>query len=300
MAGLEGLRRDVSFDDFLARSRAEPVAREAARRFVESFHGADAGRISAKSIAGQEGGGGWRLAGGYDALFDALRRGDGARLRLGAVVTSVRWRRGDVELGLRSGATVRARTCLLTLPLPILQRQTVRFEPALRAKFAALRGLAMGSACRVTALLPGRLEQPESFFMDPGSDFPVWWSQGRGPWTLLTAWAGGPRAALLAGAGREAVLDAARFSLARLLGRIDVRSFHYHDWDADPFSLGAYSYALVGSNGARKALAEPLEDTLFFAGEATDVQGNEATVEGAIASGLRAAKELTSRLARCS
>jgi monoamine oxidase len=65
-----------------------------------------------------------------------------------------------------------------------------------------------------------------------------------------------------------------------------------HDWRADPWSRGAYSYARVGGAGAARALARPVEATLFFAGEATDTGGRTGTVEGALASGLRAARQV--------
>ena len=71
-------------------------------------------------------------------------------------------------------------------------------------------------------------------------------------------------------------------------------SAQYHDWSADPFARGAYSYVTVGGRTARKRLAAPLRDTLFFAGEATDDE-SAATVEGALRSGVRAAHEVLAR-----
>ena len=65
-----------------------------------------------------------------------------------------------------------------------------------------------------------------------------------------------------------------------------------HHWQRDPHARGAYSYVAVGGHGARRALAEPLEDTLFFAGEAADCEGEHGTVAGALASGERAAREV--------
>lgn len=66
---------------------------------------------------------------------------------------------------------------------------------------------------------------------------------------------------------------------------------YVHDWLADPFARGAYSYVLVGGKEARQSLARPLHDTLFFAGEATHAE-ESGTVGGALDSGIRAAKEL--------
>jgi monoamine oxidase len=82
-----------------------------------------------------------------------------------------------------------------------------------------------------------------------------------------------------------------------------VETAYFHDWQIDPFSCGAYSYGLVGSNGAQQALGSPVEETLFFAGEATDASGHNGTVHGAIASGIRASRKRnpshTKSLGRC-
>jgi monoamine oxidase len=48
-------------------------------------------------------------------------------------------------------------------------------------------------------------------------------------------------------------------------------------------------------NGAQRALALAVQDTLFFAGEATDTTGHHGTVHGAIASGMRAVREILSK-----
>jgi monoamine oxidase len=66
------------------------------------------------------------------------------------------------------------------------------------------------------------------------------------------------------------------------------------DWQSDPFSLGAYSYVPVGGITAPILLAEPVSDTLFFAGEATNTEGNAGTMHGAIQTGYRAAEEVLS------
>src|SRR5688572_20933263 len=63
-------------------------------------------------------------------------------------------------------------------------------------------------------------------------------------------------------------------------------------WAADPFALGSYSFLPPGATpDDRKALAAPVGDRLFFAGEATSVE-YPATVHGAYLSGRRAAAEV--------
>jgi monoamine oxidase len=68
-----------------------------------------------------------------------------------------------------------------------------------------------------------------------------------------------------------------------------IEACWYHDWHADPFTRGAYSYALVGGSTAAKQLAKPVARTLFFAGEAASVEGRTGTVHGAMGTGYRAA-----------
>jgi len=74
--------------------------------------------------------------------------------------------------------------------------------------------------------------------------------------------------------------------------RAMVDNIYYHNWTNDPFSRGAYSYPKVGGLAAAKALAEPIEDTIFFAGEATDFSGASGTVHAAVQSGISAARRL--------
>ena len=71
-----------------------------------------------------------------------------------------------------------------------------------------------------------------------------------------------------------------------------VEGFWSHDWEHDPFARGAYSYVAVDGSNATRALARPLRGTLFFAGEAVDTEGGTGTVDGAISSGRRAAKQV--------
>lgn len=69
------------------------------------------------------------------------------------------------------------------------------------------------------------------------------------------------------------------------------------DWTAEPYILGGQSYPLVGgTNEDRVALAEPIADKIFFAGEATDVTGEFGTISGALKSGERAAEEVVAAI----
>ena len=96
----------------------------------------------------------------------------------------------------------------------------------------------------------------------------------------------------------ERLLHAALSSLAAAL-RLPVAAvtsrlvrWYWHDWQRDPYAQGAYSWVRTGGIAAHELLAEPLRRTLYFAGEATRGGGFNATMDGAIQSGWRAAEQL--------
>ena len=112
---------------------------------------------------------------------------------------------------------------------------------------------------------------------------------------MLTGWAGGPAAEAVLRLPPPRRLERALETLGSLfeiraakLERL-LLGCHAHDWSADPYSRGAYSYVAVGGANAPRALARPVADTLYFAGEATEPDEN-GTVPGAITSGRRAAR----------
>ncbi|HEX6911827.1 MAG TPA: FAD-dependent oxidoreductase, partial [Longimicrobium sp.] len=147
------------------------------------------------------------------------------------------------------------------------------------------------------------LEEDEEvkFFQPVGGRFNVWWTPSPVRAPVLTAWAGGTAAERMKADGTDPV-EAALDDLAGWLGvpRAEVEAeldeWHHHDWAADPYARGAYSYVPAGALDAQARLARPVDDTLFFAGEATCRHGMNSTVEGALGSGRRAAREIQEAL----
>ncbi len=322
-------KKDVSVEAFLGRGRhgLSEEARTFARMRVQGYDAADPALASIRAIAEEwcaEGAarpGHFRPRGGYGALLDWLAAGlDGSRveLRLRSVVRAVRWKRGAVEVtysqskvGSRKSEVlqVAARRAIVTLPLGVLKLAprapgAVHFTPALRAKRPALDRLESGAVIKAALLFRSAFWEEidegcyhgASFFHSPGAAFPTFWTALPERVPLLVAWAGGPKAARLA---RAAAPDMVRDAVASLdsifgaRGGIEERlaAAWVHHWQQDPFARGAYSYVAVGGHGARRALAESLDDTLYFAGEAADYESEHGTVAGALASGERAARE---------
>ena len=144
-----------------------------------------------------------------------------------------------------------------------------------------------------------RFWDPERNFIHSSDPFvPTWWTTSPIRASMLTGWAGGHAADRLLAA--KDITDRALQSLASVFqvrrSTIDSKldSVHFHNWQADPFSRGAYSYAGVGGEHAHDTLARQIDGTLFFAGEATS-SDETGTVAGAIATGRRAAKQILAK-----
>ena len=294
-------KADLPFAEFLKAKRSlSPLTRMLARTIVEGFDAADPARVSAREVAeewssGAIGASQMRPLGGYRPLLETLI-GNDVTLQLGTVVREVRWKRGAVEIG-GEGFSVKAPRAIVTLPLGVLQAGSVRFDPPLREKERALQQLASGPVIRVAMRFAKPIWEERcpgvAFFHSPQAPFPIFWTPLPLHAPLLSAWAGGPKALRLTGSSKADLVQAAAASVRSVFGRMaKPAAVELHDWQADPYARGAYSYVIVGGHNARRRLAAPLERTLFFAGEATDTQGEAATVAGALQSGIRAVREL--------
>jgi hypothetical protein len=312
---------DLSLEDWLARKpggSSHARGRTLTRRFVQGFHAADLARVSLRSMACEgtaSARNAGRVADGYDRLIQWLARRL-RDLRLRSPVVEISWQEGGAELEVRpeEAAPYRivARAVVVAAPLGVLQTGSLCFRPELPLRTRRALGLlAMGPVVHVSFwfreapwdLAAGRGLSRLGFLHTQDDAINVWWTAYPARVPLAVAWSGGPPAAALLAQGTDAVVGRALGTLAETLGlsrrRVEsrVEVFWFHDWLADPWSRGAYSYALVGGADAARDLAKPIDGTLFLAGEATDAQGRNGTVEGAIATGLRAASQVRKALA---
>jgi monoamine oxidase len=313
-----------SFARFMRGVRDELPAsqREMAMGFVEGFEAAPAGQMSAVAVAGEtlEDDEQFIVPRGYDQLIAALLRdADPKHLRvfLAAACRTVEWSRGSVAVRTR-GATFSAKAAIVTVPLGVLQSAAgqeghLAFQPAIASHVAVAKKMGVGHVIRVNFRLDGRrwrslvpaalrkhARRGFGFIHAQRVAVPVWWALTPDP--LLTAWAGGPRALELAGKPEAEVVRTTLQSLADLFAiprsRLEpaILGAATHNWTADPFSRGAYSFTKAGQDEAPEKLKQPMKETLFFAGEATADGAEVGTVHGALGSGLRAAKEIVRTL----
>ncbi len=304
---------EQTFREHLDHAAPPEDIRRAALSYVEGFHAAHAERISVRAIAIEnaagENGRTYRPAHGYGAM--ARRLWDSAdeslrEIHFDCAVESVRWRRGHVEMAARTAAGPRrfeAPRAIVTVPLGVLQSGAIRFDPEPAILREACAGIEMGHAIRLVLRFRRPLWEDaeplrDAGFAHTGSAFmPTWWTTLPVRSPVITGWTGGPAAERAPADPRDWV-EGALHSLGRMLGAEpatlarELVTWHAHHWSADPWARGAYSYVRSGGVPAQQRFAEPVEDTLYFAGEATRAEGDSGTVHGAMASGERAAQRI--------
>jgi len=313
---------DMSFAEYLRVRAIDPSIGEPAARFVEGFNAAERHSIGIGSLAKQQRAEDliaadrlFRVRDGYDTLPSCMARRfvrSGGELLLGSAVHRVDWSPGSVTLSAGEGRALRAPRALITAPLGVLQSGAIEFAPRPGDILQQAARLVMGEAARIVLVFREafwRESSPRaralSFLFAPAEPLPTWWTQMPERSAVITAWTGGPRAALLRGAAGNAGSNALELCLATLskifsvprtaLDRL-LSSWHHHDWCGDAYARGAYSYLPAGALDAPERMARPVEDTLYFAGEHTDVTGHWGTVHAALTAGARAAAAILASL----
>ncbi|WP_436891637.1 flavin monoamine oxidase family protein [Nocardiopsis dassonvillei] len=234
----------------------------------------------------------FRVPDGYDRLLAPLSAGPVVALR--SPVRLVRRGPAGVEVGVAGrGRPVRARRCVLALPLGVLRSGSVRFEPGLPAGHRdAVAALEATDAVKLVYLFDRPVLPADRDALD--GDGAVVWSVSRAP-EAVSVWAAGERARdLLSRDPDERFAEGLRVLAGAVGGPVPAPVGRItHDWAADGYSRGAYLHVPPGAHDAPAALAAPVGRTLFFAGEAVT---GENTVDGAYDSGYAVAYDLSADL----
>ncbi len=307
------------------------IARQLFENYVAGFHAAELEKIGVKSLIKTEsaeeeieGERAFHLPTGYNCLSDYLfeqAKNSGTVFQLKTTVKKIKWRKGHVEITAENDEQneeiYTARAIIVTLPLGVLKASTrlkgaVRFEPQLISKKDALQKIEMGAARRIVftfkrkwwADILSKINKDKSqlgFLFTQNEVISVWWtneSNESAETATLTGWTGGDKAVTLSQHNNNFAIDQAIESLCKIFQikrsfiKNEIISVHTFDWQNDCFARGSYSYIGVDGTDAPRKLAESIEDTLFFAGEATNYEGYWGTVHGALATGMRAAQEV--------
>lgn len=210
--------------------------------------------------------------------------------------------------------TAEADRVIVTVPLSILKDGDITFTPALPgAKTTALSKLGMDAAVRVVLEFKQNFWGLDARFIYGGSVVPEYFNVGAGDDDILFAkmlsmTIMGPEAQLLSDAPETIVpsvlaeMDAhfngaASENVRRNIDDPNIILSVIQDWTKEPYIRGGVSYVKPGGTYEdRVTLAQPVQDKLYFAGEATDVDGDAGTINGALKSAERVVEEFVSSL----
>ncbi len=216
-------------------------------------------------------------------------------------VESVDWSGNRVRVETSQG-TLSAKRVLCTVSTGVLAAADIKFSPRLPDwKIDAVLGLPTGTENKIA------VHFDRDIFGEDGRGFHnVWNDAGEAAGfeasvmgqNIAIVFTGGRHAIWLEKQGQQASHDYALDRVAEVFGD-DIRQYVTRSivtaWTTEPWTRGSYSCALPGQAHQREVLARPLEERLFFAGEATTV-GDNSTCHGAYRSGIRAAREIAASL----
>lgn len=236
--------------------------------------------------------------GGYDQIVDGVA--SGLDIRLNHIVTEVRYA-DDGVMVITSQGQFTADYAVVTLPLGVLKQGRVKFSPPLPpAKQTAIDRLGMNVLNKVY------LRFPTVFWAEADTDFLGHIAEAKGEWAeflsiykytnlpILLCFNAGEFGSAIEHRSDEEIVTEVMAVLRKLFGADvpDPEAALITRWNADPFAGGSYShYAPGASPDDVQALAESIDEVVFFAGEATYAE-HPATVHGAYLSGLRAAQAI--------
>ncbi len=236
----------------------------------------------------------WRVRRGYGTLLAALA--EPLPIALGAAVSRIDHRGRDILIDTARGR-VAAKRAIVAVPTSILSSEALAFDPVLPAKLGAASGLPLGLADKLFFHFTGDMDDLDA----TGDIFLVGSTTRRSTMSyqarpfgrpVIQCFFGGEFAASMEREGLAAMAAFAADELAALRGnaiRKELTPLAASSWRRDEFARGSYSYARPGHADDRAVLGAPVDNRLFFAGEATSLNFF-STVHGAYETGIAAAE----------
>jgi len=264
-------------------------------------NGAELDRVSVKDyVRYEDSGTNWRLREGYGRLFEVLA--EGLPVARATAVSRIDYHGPAIRLETPRG-TLKAGRVIVTVPTSILAAELLRFDPPLPDKTTAAAGLPLGVDDKLFISLSGSFPgiDPDTFLVGSTTSRETMSYQVRPlDRPAIYCFFGGRWAASLEREGEGGMFSFAAWELARLFGndiRRQITPLASTAWLQDPWARGSYSYARPGHAEDRAVLAAPVDDRLFFAGEASS-PNFFSTAHGAYMSGVTAAEAALASISR--
>lgn len=302
MRRLKRLKTDITVQQFLDDHFSDGEYLElrlAVQRFAEGFNLAEISKASMfalkdewKDIEKKQ----FRISGGYGQLIDHLHEqciSDNSELHFNTVVEKISYKK-HVIVHTTNKNKFEADHLIVTVSMGVLQSGSIQFEPELKEHAIAIQGIGFGTVIKFL------LEFKTAFwkeyddnigFLLTDETIPTWWTQLPTQNNLLTGWMGGPNATENIYIEDSSLLQTALISLSSIFKttpavlREELANYKIINWANEPFVKGGYSYNTLHSEEAKKILIQPVDNKIYFAGEAVSKSESQGTVESALQSG---------------
>ncbi|XP_031215428.1 lysine-specific histone demethylase 1B isoform X1 [Mastomys coucha] len=243
------------------------------------------------------------LTPGYSTIIEKLA--EGLDIRLKSPVQSIDYTGDEVQVTTTDGMGHSAQKVLVTVPLAILQRGAIQFNPPLsEKKMKAINSLGAGIIEKIALQFPFRFwdskVQGADFFghVPPSASqrglFAVFYDMDPQQSVLMSVITGEAVASLRTMDDKQ-VLQQCMGILRELFKEQEIpdpTKYFVTRWNTEPWIQMAYSFVKTfGSGEAYDIIAEEIQGTVFFAGEATNRHFPQ-TVTGAYLSGVREASKI--------
>jgi len=307
---------DISVADFFEthlQGKEFEELRFSLKNYVEGYYAADTNKASTFSLKEELTNSDdeqYRVEGGYIKLVDYLYqqcKEKGVEFFVSQPVKEIQWKKNEVCVVTHEHKFT-AKKILVTVPIGVLQSQTIRFSPAIPSTVDASKKLGFGPVIKTLLQFDEAFWKNKEFakgkdldklsFIFSKAVIPTWWTYHPKHVAMLTGWSGGPHADKLKNLSEKEILQKALESLSEIFS-VDVtplqkklKGWHVANWVNDPYSCGGYSYEVVNGSKIKQTIKKPIEQTIYFAGEGLYDGPEIGTVEGALQNGRETAHQM--------
>lgn len=309
---MKSISQDRTLHDFLQEYFGEDQyadLRKQAIAYAEGFDVADSKKVSVMSLYkewSREEDVNFRITAGYSALIDYLAnrcKEKGCRIITNDPVKQIDWENNNVTVYTASEKKYYGAKVIVTVSVRLLQtansKASINFSPPLDKQVKAVQQIGFGNVIKLILQFKENFWGINTGFIISDEEVPTWWTQLPHTNNLLAGWIGGGRAECMKMFNGNELLEKGLYSLAHIFDlpveqvKENLQTSRIFNWEDNEFTLGAYSYDTPWSAKARKLLNTPVNDTIYFCGEALYNGPSPGTVEAAIVHAIETAKRVS-------
>jgi monoamine oxidase len=231
-----------------------------------------------------------------ESFFDLIDKNITEKIKdsilLNTPITKIKYSEDSIIVSDKNGKSHEGDKVIITVPITILQDNDIEFEPVLpQSKIDAFNKIGMGAGMKVFLKFNSKFYDENIVGGKVCAAYADEIIGKKGKDNVLLAFVMGVQAELLTSLGSDLeITNALLAELDTMYNGQATSSFiksHVENFTTNPFIKGAYSYSKVGIGDSRRIAAQPINNKLFFAGEAMNLNGHHQTVHGAIETGYR-------------